>query len=142
MLPVQSAAGPLIGISRNGSPIVHVTTVIKGVEYAFFDALTGDYEALYSSNSTPPVISAVNAVLNLDRSITVSWATNEYATSRIDYGTSPGALGQNSSTLALVAFPFSYLGWAGAYHHVLLSRQFHGCCREHICVSGDLPLPH
>jgi len=51
MLPTQSAVGPLKVITYNGTPINYTTEVIKGVEYAFFPALPGAYQAAYSQDT-------------------------------------------------------------------------------------------
>jgi hypothetical protein len=51
MLPIQTAAGPVTSISYNGAPISFTTEVIKGVEYAFFPALPGAYQAAYSQDT-------------------------------------------------------------------------------------------
>ena len=54
-----SAVGALTGVTRDGAPIPTTTQTIKGVEYAFFDATAGDYEATYAVDDTAPVISNV-----------------------------------------------------------------------------------
>ncbi len=52
MLPTRSINGTLQSITRNGSVIPYTTSLIKGIEYAFFDIPTGnasfvaDYSAL------------------------------------------------------------------------------------------------
>ena len=55
LLPTASLAGGLVTLSRNGIPIVYSTEVIKGSEYAVFDALDGLYDGTYSA--TPMTIS-------------------------------------------------------------------------------------
>ena len=48
------------------------------------------------------VITAVTATPDLDgESATIAWSTNEPASSRVDYGTSPGSLTQNVSSATL-----------------------------------------
>jgi hypothetical protein len=47
MLPVESAAGTLTGVTREGSPITLTQRTIKGVAYAFFPATSGRYAAHY-----------------------------------------------------------------------------------------------
>ena len=44
----------------------------------------------------------MNAVAAPDGSATVTWTTDEPSDSRVDYGTSPAALGQNASDAASV----------------------------------------
>jgi chitodextrinase len=47
MLPTHSDAGTLTGLSRGGSPVLYSTETIKGIEYALFPAVDGDYAATY-----------------------------------------------------------------------------------------------
>jgi phosphodiesterase/alkaline phosphatase D-like protein len=49
----------------------------------------------------PPVISAV-AAAPTPTTATITWTTNEASNSRVDYGTSPGALTQNATNASLV----------------------------------------
>ena len=56
MVPITSSAGDLTSIKRGTTPIATSTQTIKGVQYAFFDAAAGGYEAFYGDQ--PP--SAVN----------------------------------------------------------------------------------
>ncbi len=48
MLPMTSSAGRLSAISRGGTAVPFTTQTIKGIEYGFFDAVTGAYSATYS----------------------------------------------------------------------------------------------
>jgi hypothetical protein len=102
MLPVQGPSGPLVSISRNGTQITYRTENIKGIQYAFFDGLTGDYLASYVQDTTPPAISNINASVNPDGTAVIIWDTDEFATSRIDYGTNPASLTLNNAQSALV----------------------------------------
>ncbi|NJL57573.1 DUF4082 domain-containing protein, partial [bacterium] len=54
------------------------------------------------ADTTPPVISNLNAVAQSDGTAVITWDTNEPADSRVDYGTAVGTLNQNSSSAALV----------------------------------------
>ena len=49
MLPVQSAAGPLTSLTRDGQPVTLTSQTIKGVQYGFFNATAGRYQAHYGS---------------------------------------------------------------------------------------------
>ena len=49
MLPIQSTAGNLTALTRDGSPVTLTARTIKGVAYAFFDASPGRYEARYGA---------------------------------------------------------------------------------------------
>ena len=102
MLPIQGANGPLTGITRNGLPVTYVTQTIKGVQYAFFDAVTGDYQASYVPDTVAPVISAVTSAINPDGTVTIAWTTDEPSASRVDFGLSADTLTLTSTDAALV----------------------------------------
>ncbi len=102
MVPTQSAVGALTGVKRGGNAIATVTRTIKGVEYAFFEATAGNYEAAYAVDDTPPVISGVAATPETGATATITWATDEPSDSRVDYGTSSGALGSSVTESAPV----------------------------------------
>ncbi len=61
MVPTASAAGSLESLTRAGSPVAFTTQTIKGIEYAFFPATAGAYEATFAVDAQAPVISALNA---------------------------------------------------------------------------------
>ncbi|MPZ20455.1 MAG: DUF4082 domain-containing protein [Luteitalea sp.] len=102
MLPITFGTASLTGLSRNGSPVTYRVETIKGVAYAMFAALQGNYQASYGTDSTPPVISGI-AASPTNTTATITWATNELATSRVDYGTSPGDLSLSASTPGLTS---------------------------------------
>ena len=102
MIPTGSPVGPLAGVTRDGAPVTVAVETIKGVQYAFFTALAGEYVATYAVDATPPVISGVTAVPGLAGTATISWTTDEPSDSRVDYGTAPEALTGSSSSGALV----------------------------------------
>jgi uncharacterized repeat protein (TIGR02543 family) len=62
MVPTQSAAGSLVGITRGGSPVSYTTATIKGVEYALFLASAGAYQASYSSAGECTLTVTVNPI--------------------------------------------------------------------------------
>lgn len=76
---------------------------------------------------TPPAISAVSAVPGGDgTSATVTWTTNEPATSVVDHGTDPGALTSQASDPALVtshAVALTGLSPATTYHFRVTSAD-------------------
>ncbi len=76
MLPrYSSATHKIISITRNGSIIDFEIQMIKGMEYAFFDGLTGNYVATYETVGPLPVtLLNLSAVPN-ENSITVRWST-------------------------------------------------------------------
>ncbi|HEX5150554.1 MAG TPA: N,N-dimethylformamidase beta subunit family domain-containing protein, partial [Parafilimonas sp.] len=102
MLPVTSSVGQLTGLSLNGSPVLYETQTIKGIQYAFFNAAAGSYVASYAIDNTAPVITDVVATPHSDGTATITWTTDEFSSSRVDYGTAPDALSQNVNNSSLV----------------------------------------
>ncbi len=47
MVPTSAATGDLVSVRRGGTAVPTVTRTIKGIEYAFFDAVSGAYTASY-----------------------------------------------------------------------------------------------
>ena len=58
MLPVRSADRVLSGLTRGGVNVAYTTSVVKGVEYAFFAADAGTYVANYGAGATGAVVVA------------------------------------------------------------------------------------
>ena len=56
MVPTTSAVGDLTSVKRAGTPVATTTQTIKGIQYAFFNADAGSYQAFYGDQ--PPT--AVN----------------------------------------------------------------------------------
>ena len=52
MLPRVVAAGSFVSLTRNGSAATTTTEVIKGIEYVFFDATNGNYNANYGGSGS------------------------------------------------------------------------------------------
>lgn len=92
MLPTQGSTGTLQSLSRGGSTVSFQTKVIKGVSYAVFAAVDGNYSATYGVDSTAPAISGAAAVVTGGTTAEITWKTNEPATSRVEFGTSSGAM--------------------------------------------------
>ncbi len=88
MLPTTSAAGALTGITLGGIPVSYATQTIKGIDYAFFNAAAGSYEATYAVDTTAPIISAVNAAPGDDGTAAITWTTDEPSDSQVAYGMS------------------------------------------------------
>lgn len=64
MLPLQ-ANGAILQSIRSGGRVQSFTTeTIKGVEYAFFAATSGQYSAEYYSDTTGPSVTAINPTAN------------------------------------------------------------------------------
>ncbi len=102
MLPVESDGGELSGITFNGNPLPFTNEMIKGMNYAFFPAGTGSYIAMYNADNVPPQISNITVTQSIAGSATISWTTNEAATSKVDYGTLPNQLTMNEASVSLV----------------------------------------
>jgi methionine-rich copper-binding protein CopC len=67
MVPLTTSAGNLVSLTRNGSPVTTTPQTIKGMQYGFFTAQTGNYVATYSNVDTvPPVVSSTNPVNGAD----------------------------------------------------------------------------
>jgi hypothetical protein len=47
MLPTQGPTGTLTALTRAGNPVVYTTQTIKGIQYALFGAVDGQYTATY-----------------------------------------------------------------------------------------------
>ena len=77
------------------------TQTIKGIEYAAFTAGAGNYSATYDVDVAAPAITDVQAVPGAPDEATVTWTTDEPATSRVDFGTSAGALSSSEEDLSL-----------------------------------------
>lgn len=58
MLPANSTAGPLIELTMGNASVSYKTATIKGVAYAFFDALPGNYAAIYERATTTTTVAA------------------------------------------------------------------------------------
>jgi hypothetical protein len=128
MVPVTSKVGQLLGITRNGTAVPHTIETIKGGTYAFFAADAGNYAVQYDVDSTPPVISALAATSG-ETTATITWETNELATTRVNYGTSPGSLtssveipGERTSH----SIPLTGLASGASYYYRATSADTYG----------------
>ena len=101
LLPAAAANGALTEIRRDGAPVPFALSTIKGVTYAVFAAPSGSYVAEYGVDTAAPVISNVAATAT-QTDATVTWTTNEPASSRVDFGLAPGALSSSASSAGLV----------------------------------------
>lgn len=80
MLPRNSGAGALTGLFLNGTPVAFTVKMIKGVEYAFFNAAAGSYQAIYGAPAAiGVVVSPASLTLSASQSqqfavtVTGSW---------------------------------------------------------------------
>jgi hypothetical protein len=102
MVPVSTANGQLIALTTSGNPVPYTTEVIKGVDYAFFPAVNGSYATTYGVDNTAPVISNLVVTTHLNGTATLTWDTDEPATSVVDYALTGNALSLNETDPTLV----------------------------------------
>jgi hypothetical protein len=113
MVPASAAGSPLVAVTRGGVAVPHAIQTLKGVAYAVFAAEPGTYQASYTIDTTPPVISSVSATPAANGTATVQWATDEPSTSLVQYGTAPASLTlSSSSALLLTAHDVTLTGLA------------------------------
>jgi len=60
LLPIQSPAGLLTAITRNGNAVSFTTQAVKGVDYAMFSGVAGSYIATYAADTTPPTVASTS----------------------------------------------------------------------------------
>jgi len=101
LLPYDAATGALTGLTRNGDPVAWTAQTIKGVAYAVFSGLPGNYAATYAPDTTPPTISGLGAAPASGATATVTWTTDQPSTSVVNYGTAAGSLSLQSSSPGL-----------------------------------------
>jgi hypothetical protein len=66
MLPVQVAAGNFISLTRNGIGVNTSTELIKGINYVFFDAASGNYVASYGVSGPTQTTHIMNGMSHED----------------------------------------------------------------------------
>jgi hypothetical protein len=91
MIPASAGTKVLLGVTLGGSNVSYRVETIKGISYAIFTASTGSYQAEYGIDTTAPNITGLAATPTVS-SASITWATNEAADSRVDYGLTPTAL--------------------------------------------------
>ncbi|HEU4831013.1 MAG TPA: hypothetical protein VFS65_02485, partial [Candidatus Saccharimonadales bacterium] len=57
MMPMKDAGGSLTSLAYEGQAVDYRTDIIKGVQYAIFSALPGDYDVTYSDVAVAPTVS-------------------------------------------------------------------------------------
>ncbi|MDP9124720.1 MAG: DUF4082 domain-containing protein, partial [Pseudomonadota bacterium] len=60
MVPTRTAAGVLTGLTRAGTTVAYTWSGIKGVEYAFFPAVSGTYVATYGADTSAPTVTTTS----------------------------------------------------------------------------------
>ena len=128
LIPASTPDGPITGLTRDGSPVPFTVEVVKGIEYARFDAAAGSYEATYVADTTGPVITDVQADPNGDTAV-VTWTTDELSSSRVDYGTNPGSLTSSATSPGMTtshSVTLAGLAAATTYHYRVTSIDASG----------------
>ncbi len=79
MLPVRFGGGALSTIRLGTTTVPFTTSVVKGVEYAFFTANAGSYTANYSSDSAAPTVASRSPApgatgVSVDTSVTATFS--------------------------------------------------------------------
>ena len=126
LLPASTPDGPIVSLTRGGSPIPFTVETVKGISYARFDATAGNYEATYLADTDGPVITDVQADPDSDGTAVVTWTTDEPSSSRVDYGTSAGSLTLSATSPGLTtshSVTLTGLAAATTYHYRVTSTD-------------------
>jgi hypothetical protein len=128
MLPARSATGPLKKLTRNGQAASRDTRTVKGVDYVVFKATAGDYVATYGTDDAAPEITGLTATPDSEGHATVTWSTDEPASSLLEYGRT-ATLGTQVSDSARVtehSIELSNLSPGTTYHFRVTSADTGG----------------
>ncbi len=60
MLPFRSGAQVLSALTRAGTPVAFSVQNIKGIDYAFFSGIGGNYAAAYGADTTVPTVTSTS----------------------------------------------------------------------------------
>ncbi|GFJ89292.1 hypothetical protein Prum_029340 [Phytohabitans rumicis] len=130
MVPRTSSAGTLSSITRGGSSVSFTSQTIKGIQYAFFTASTGNYVATYTTGdsaaptivSTTPADGSTSAAVSDPITVRFSeaMASATINTSNIELRTSGGALvtstvAYDAGTTSAVITPSAALAAGASY---------------------------
>lgn len=129
MVPRNSTAGVLTGITGPGGAVAFTVDIIKGVQYAFFTAAAGTYTAAYAADTTPPTVTSIspaNGATGVSQSATASATFSEpmnpstitTASVVLRNGTGavvPATVTYNSSTRVATLTPTSPLAASSGY---------------------------
>jgi methionine-rich copper-binding protein CopC len=100
------------------------TATVSGAQDAAGNAMTAPTTWSFTTvDNTPPVISSINAVPG-STTATITWVTNEAATTRVDYGTSPSSLTlqvTSATPVTLHAINLTGLGAHTTYYYRVTS---------------------
>lgn len=99
LVPLSQLGSALTSVTRNGSNASYSVLTVDGRSMAAISATNGNYKATYEADTTAPVISNI-VVTSTANTATVTWTTDEAATSIVDYGLTP-SLGSQASVAGL-----------------------------------------
>jgi hypothetical protein len=100
MLPLGGPNGTqLSSITRGGTAVSYTTSTVKGLDYAMFNATTGSYSATYGGTAPLSIAAAAASTEQTTdaQTATVTWKTNNVATSKVLVGTSPAELNESTA---------------------------------------------
>ncbi|MBY0401943.1 DUF4082 domain-containing protein, partial [Myxococcota bacterium] len=89
LLPATRGSSQLVALVRGAASVPFTLQTLRGIQYAVFAAETGSYSATYAADTTPPVIGGLAAAPQPGGVTSISWTTDELATSVVSYGTDP-----------------------------------------------------
>lgn len=129
MVPVVSIAGTLTSILKGTDPVSFSVETIKGVQYAFFPSTSGSYTATYTSDTTPPIVTAnspadgssdvdVSTVVTATFSEAMNGSTIDGSTVELLDGanaTVPSTVVYNAGTMTVTLTPSSPLNSSASY---------------------------
>ena len=125
LVPATATGAAITDITANGNPVPFTLQTIKGISYAAFAAQSGSYQVSYGVDLSAPVISSVAASAS-GSTATITWTTNENATSRVAIGTDPNALSDVADDSTLVtnhSVTVSGLSLATTYYYRVSSTD-------------------
>jgi len=76
MVPFNSFDGTLLSITQNNQPLTFTQQTIKGIQYAFFQANTNDYVAIYSNSAPLPITLVAFTVTKQGDNAQLNWSTS------------------------------------------------------------------
>ncbi len=126
MLPYNHNGGQLLTLTLNGGGVSFTTEIIKGIEYAFFPVNNGNYVATYGIDNVPPQITNLNSTPAQGGLATITWTTDENATSQVIYGTDANNLNLSvSNPNPSTNHSFNLTGLAGGttYYYRVISTD-------------------
>ncbi|MGN6576926.1 MAG: DUF4082 domain-containing protein, partial [Nocardioides sp.] len=92
MLPTTGPGGTALAtITRGDSAVPFTTSTVKGQEYAMFSAAGGSYQASYEVPAVLSLTAATSTATTQDAT-TLTWRTDQPATSTVELGRSANAL--------------------------------------------------